>query len=550
MTSINVIDQQIIVHARFVDRARCKAVEGAKWHPSTKTWRYPASPAAALALITAFNGIRLLEVDTKFDILLKQMVETVKAGAIKDVTDLPDHPSKTPSWMHQRQAFAFARNLPATLLAMDMGTGKSKVAIDLVNEWGCRFVLVTCPLSVCNVWPREFRKHSLRDYKVLVLNKGTVPKKMQAAKLHVAACAAKRQPCVVVVNHESLWRSAFGEWLLKGKDGLPDLMIVDESHRAKTPKGRFSKFLATISLKIPRRLMLTGTPMPHSPLDIFAQYRFLDAGIFGWSFNRFKLRYAVLGGWQGKEVLGFQRQDELNQRIYQIGYRITKAEAMPWLPEQVFEDRYCAMSEKDRKIYESMERDFYTAVEAGEVTASNALVKLLRLQQITSGYIKTDEGVETALGQHKQALLYETIEEIPKGEPIVVFVRFIHDLESVCETAVGCGLTYGEISGRRKDLTDDATMPEDIDVLGVQIQSGGLGIDLSRAAYAIYYSPGYSLGDYQQSLSRLHRKGQTRTVVYLNLICEDTIDGDVYEALRRKEDVIEAILTRRPVDAE
>ena len=84
--------------------------------------------------------------------------------------------------------------------------------------------------------------------------------------------------------------------------------------------------------------------------------------------------------------------------------------------------------------------------------------------------------------------------------------------------------------------------------MGVQLQAGGVGVDLSAAAYAIYYSTGFSLGDYQQSLSRLHRPGQKRAVTYINLICEDTIDSQVYASLEHKRDVIETILTRRTFD--
>jgi SNF2 family DNA or RNA helicase len=78
----------------------------------------------------------------------------------------------------------------------------------------------------------------------------------------------------------------------------------------------------------------------------------------------------------------------------------------------------------------------------------------------------------------------------------------------------------------------------------VQIQSGGVGIDCSRAAYAFYYSLGFSLGDYEQSLARLRRPGQTRCVRYYHLVCEGTVDAQVYAALRERRNVIEAVLRK------
>ena len=97
---------------------------------------------------------------------------------------------------------------------------------------------------------------------------------------------------------------------------------------------------------------------------------------------------------------------------------------------------------------------------------------------------------------------------------------------------------YGEISGRRKDLTENATMPGDIDIMGVQISAGGLGIDLTRACLAINYSVGYSLSDYEQWLARMHRPGQTRPVRYINLVVEDSVDEAVYRAIEKKQDIV------------
>ena len=89
-------------------------------------------------------------------------------------------------------------------------------------------------------------------------------------------------------------------------------------------------------------------------------------------------------------------------------------------------------------------------------------------------------------------------------------------------------------------------MPEDVQVMGVQIQSGGVGIDLTRAHIAIYYSMGYSLGDYVQSLARLHRPGQDHPVAFFHLVASNTVDQQVYSALQSRQNVVAEILEIDP----
>ena len=97
------------------------------------------------------------------------------------------------------------------------------------------------------------------------------------------------------------------------------------------------------------------------------------------------------------------------------------------------------------------------------------------------------------------------------------------------------------MSGEVKDL-DEARFPADKDVLAVQLQAGGVGIDLTRASIGVYYSMGFSLGDYQQSLARLHRPGQKYNVTFYHLVATSTVDQQVYKALQNRRAVVEEIL--------
>ena len=199
------------------------------------------------------------------------------------------------------------------------------------------------------------------------------------------------------------------------------------------------------------------------------------------------------------------------------------------------------------KAYSSLETEFYTDVKDGTVTVSNALVKLLRMQQVTSGHVGLDESdgagkrKVTRIDDSKEKLLADVLEDLKPDEPVVIFCRFTDDLQRVHEVAKKLGRGSAELSGGRKEL--DAWEREDgPPILAVQMQSGGVGIDLTRASYCIYYSVGFSLGEYQQSLARVHRPGQDRPVTYIHLLAEGTIDVKVKNALAERADVVKSVM--------
>ena len=449
------------------------------------------------------------------------------------MTTVTDRGSMTASWQHQRGALAFVEDKPGSMLAMEMGTGKTKVAIDLMDGHDYRRVLIICPLSVVSgVWRGEFAKHSAAPWTILPLARATVKAKQAQAE----AALASSERAAVVINYESVWREPFGSWARKQPW---DLLVLDESHRIKSPGGVASRYCSRLSDRVPQRLALTGTPMAHSPLDIYAQYRALDKSIYGTSYTRFKSRYAVMGGWNNTQVVGYQHQEEFQEKLYSIAYRVEAADVLD-LPPLLTVNRMCELGPKARKLYRTLERDFIADLEEGRITAVNALSQLLRLQQVTSGYAHTEDDLDVEVDTTKADLLADLLEDMGK-EPVVVFARFKHDLEVVDRVARRLGRPSYEISGARKELS---LWNEGGGVLAIQIQSGGLGIDLTKARYAVYYSLGFSLGDYLQSRARLHPQGQRRPVEIIHLIAAQTVDEKVMAALAAREQVVESIMKR------
>jgi SNF2 family DNA or RNA helicase len=443
------------------------------------------------------------------------------------------------SWQHQLEAYHFAVDKPASLLAMAMGTGKSKVAIDLLTNWSARRVLILCPVSVRNVWRREFRKWAPDVFCPLILETGTVKQKAHQVERAFSSFTAEDRRMAVVVNYESAWRKPLGALLLQQEW---DCVVLDESHRAKAHSSRISKYVQVLADKAQRRLCLTGTPLPHSPLDVFGQYRFLDWRLFGKRWTPFKHSYGVPHPYIQNALLpnAFRNLDILKERFGRIAYQVG-ADVLD-LPPVSHHTRTCTLPPMAAKIYADMERDFFAEIEAGVVTAANVLVKSLRLRQVVSGFIQPD-GSDELVDVHdgKTDLLRDLLTDL--GEPCVVSAEFRYDLRTIRRTAEKLGLVYGEVSGRQNDLTEHATIPDGIDVLGVQYQSGGVGVDLSRVRYCILYSPTYSLGNHDQFLARVHRPGQEQHVHYYYLVAEKTIDELVYKALRKKREIVDIILS-------
>ncbi len=540
--TVQTVRGRLQVRAPFSFKDTLKGIAGAMWDKEVKAWTYPATSAAAGNLMAALPD---LEGDAAFEALIAQAGRAERAQAYKTASELPPIPGlRTQAWLHQRQAYWYVEDLPAAMLAMGMGTGKSLVGVATAVNTDAKAILVLCPKSVISAWERQFAVHPIEPISTVTLGggAGSTAKKRDAAIAALALQQRLGRPIAIILNYESAWREPMSDWLLKQPW---DLLIIDESHKLKAPGGVASRFVSKLARRAKKRLALTGTPMPHNPADIYAQYRALDPGIYGTSFQKFKFRYFDEDPFGGRLTVKPSMEDELNEKFHSIAYRVS-ADVLD-LPEAVHVYRTFALSSASAKAYKELAGAFYAEIGGGTVTASNALVKLLRLQQVTSGYVRDDDGQDREVDMGKRDLLADVLDDLAEHEPVVVFARFQHDLDSIHEVAAKLGRTSSELSGRRNDLA--AWQAGETDIIAVQIQAGGVGIDLSRAHYGIYYSLGFSLGDYDQSLARIRRPtadgSKPEGYAYVHLLAEGTVDEKVYRALQERRDVIESILAER-----
>lgn len=445
--------------------------------------------------------------------------------------------AKTRPWAHQVAAYWHARRLLeagiGAMLAMEMGTGKSKVAVDLI----CTLprvsrVLILCPKSVVPVWGVQFERHSPREYTVTALSNGSVRQRAALVAALRKGAGSSGGITAIAVNYDAFWRPG----LLKELAAFaPDMLVCDESHRLQAPGGKASRSAATLAKKIRYRLALTGTPMSSGPMALYGQYRVIAPEVFGTSFSQFRYRYAVMGGFENKQVLGVRDEAAFSRKFHSVAF-VAKADDVLDLPPAVDVRVSVSLSASAMKVYQEMDEEFIADVGEGLVTASNGLTRILRLMQITSGHVCTEDGTDVEVDRSKREALADLIDGMG-GEPVAVFCLFRKDLQVVREVAAEAGLPYCEVSGSENTLSAWRG-----GVIGVQIQSGSEGIDLTLARYAVYYSLNHSLFKYEQSRARIRRPGQTRPVTYYSLVAEGTVDEDIYLALERKQNVVEAVI--------
>jgi SNF2 family DNA or RNA helicase len=448
-----------------------------------------------------------------------------------------------PSWDHQKAFHAWARQRWAMghrglLGLLDMGLGKTKCAIDLACVLHVKTLLILAPMRVIDVWREQMEIHATFPYLFAALDdrvRGT-DRKTELARETLHKAQVQQRAAVIAINYESAWLDPFAGLSLN----TPwDLIIADEAHRLRSPRGRQSSYARKVALRSRYRLGLTGTPMPHAPDDVWALCQFADRRVFDEPYSSFLLRYAIRGGYYGKEIKGWHNLDDLKRKLYSVSFRVEAKDALPDLPPEMDQHLYCNLDTEARRVYDSLQRDFITWLNGPEqqVTVENALVLLLRLQQLTGGNIRTDDGNDRRIDRAKEDLLTEWLENLDPEEPVVVFARFRADLDAIAHASERAGRLCSEISGRMNQAP--AWKAGKTTVLAAQIQSAGEGQDFTRARYAAYFSMGFSLKDYLQSRKRIHRPGQTRPVVYYHLLARDSIDPIVLHAVEQRWDLVE-----------
>jgi hypothetical protein len=343
----------------------------------------------------------------------------------------------------------------------------------------------------------------------------------------------------------------------------PDLVVVDESHRIKAPMGNASRLLARVGRIVPRRVILTGTVMPHSPLDVFAQWRFLDPEAFGparpdgsrapATYSHFKSRFAVMGGFMGHEVVRFRNLDDLERTMALRAEVALKEDALD-LPSTTDVIVPVHLSPGEQRAYREMKANLAAALApdsgGGSVTVTSRLAQMMRLRQITAGHVKADDGAVRTVGHSKVRTIASLVQDTLAGEKrIVVFALFRHEVAALTQALDVAGTEVLVITGdtsqearqayrQRFGSSDPARL-----VMVAQVKTMSLAVnELVTASHAIFATLSHQRDDLVQARDRLHRIGQSRPTTFWYALAPGTVDEVVYQAHQDRTDLEAALL--------
>ena len=457
-------------------------------------------------------------------------------------------------WGHQKKARKRAERLNYYGLFFDVGAGKTGTCISMLRDkWALHRqllpTLIICPPVVIENWKREFLKFSKVSEDRICTLSGPGSKRLETFKSSESLIFITNFEVLSVASMQPLFE-AFLEW-------GPDCLVFDESHKVKDIKSKRTKKAIKLADVSQYRYILSGTPILNSLMDIFTQYRILDKGYsFGKNFFTFRAKYfydANRGMPKDRYFPNWKPRKEATAEIKAIlektSMHITKAECLD-LPPLVKKTIYIEMSKSQRKLYNDMRQDFIALVEGqGVAVAELAITKALRLQQIASGFVPLELGG----GERKNfkikdnpraQALKEMLEEITPGNKVLVWAVFKENYRDIREVCDNLKIKYTELTGDvaandRQGNIDKFYQDDEVRVLIGNPQSGGIGVNLVPASYAIFYSRNFSLENDIQAEARCYRGGSEihDKVTRIDLVATDSIDELVAKSLASKEEI-------------
>jgi len=495
---------------------------------------------------------------------------------------------RTQPFAHQEDAFYKTRDEPVKAILWEMGLGKSWLAINtaawLYKQEAINAFLIVAPNGVHRNWmDQELPKHLPID----VANKQVLWRsgKMTNANAKHAMEELIKTPylAILAVNAEAITRAQnCRTYVQRFLERRKVLIVCDESIILKSPNAAITKAMVALGRRAKYKRICSGVPITQGPLDLYGQYQFLRDGLLGYrSFYTFKHAFA---DWEEKlnhntnvkfeQLLGYKNQDKLLEACAPYTLRATKDECLD-LPPKVYERRPFTLGKEQRQIYDQLRDQYVAELSAMEsVPVVHALTRLLRLQQITSGFWPEQKGailctacegqgcaqcddigyvVQTtplrALPENSRLRALEAaLEEIPQNRQVIIWTRFRHDVELITKMLGPDNVAqyYGGIKNDARSESLERFRNQRARYFVGTARAGGRGLTLTEASYVIYFSHDYSYETRAQSEDRAHRIGQTHSVTYIDLVAEDTVDERLMEVVANKRDL--AALFDKPRD--
>ena len=463
---------------------------------------------------------------------------------------------KTKPYEHQLTALEKSWNKETFAYFMEMGTGKTKVLIDnmsmLYDNGKIDGALIVAPKGVIGTWHNQEIPNHLPNHieHVSVLWQSLINKK-QKEKLDELLKSDTRLH-ILIMNVEALSTS-------KGKDFASSflrthnaIMGIDESTTIKNSSAKRTKNILDLSTLAKYKRIMTGSPVTKNPLDLYSQCEFLSPWLLNFqSFYAFRNRYAEMKtinarGRSIQVVNYFKNLGELSEKLKTFSYRVLKEDCLD-LPDKIYVKRTVELTEEQTKLYKQMKTQALAILNGKQTTSMTVLTQLMRLHQITCGHFTADDGSTQIVKSNRIRELMSVLEEV-EGKAII-WANYQMDMAEIKKTIID---EYGENSvvdyygltpqeDRQQNIKRFQEDPECRFFIGTP-QTGGYGITLTQANTVIYYSNGYDLEKRLQSEDRAHRIGQKKSVTYVDLIAEKTVDEKIVKALRKKINIASEVL--------
>lgn len=423
----------------------------------------------------------------------------------------------------------------------EMGLGKTFTSLSIFQQ--LKFnndklkCLVACPLSLIEgAWRKEAEE---MGFTLWNLNDTLYPQK---------------EWDIVALNYESFVRSKKRMEVLNKILPQHDFMaILDESQNIKTHDSKTTKMFLTASHYFKHRVCMSGTPAPLDETDYWSQIRFVNPDVFSKNFYLFRNKYFCLSNGESEIHLSSPRgvaewyrrgfkyrinnkiKEDFFKQINSISHSANKKECLD-LPEKTYLTKYCYMDDEIKRHYTTMSKLMFAVVNDEQITASLALSKVMKLRQITSGFIINEGKVLKLKTNPKFELLKETLSEIGNKQ-VIIWASFVNDIKLITsglEGNVEC--IYGDTPKEKRAEILDKFRSGKTQYLVANPSTVGFGVTLTNCSYSMYYSLSHEGELYFQSQDRIHRIGQNNQCTYIHLIMKDSIDELVLTSLTNKWD--------------
>ena len=463
---------------------------------------------------------------------------------------------KTKPYAHQLRALEMSWDKKCFAYFMEMGTGKSKVLIDntaiLYDNGKINGVLIVAPKGVYKNWYSSEIPTHLPDHieKNMVLWQANITKQQQ--KYLDSLFKTGTDLHILIMNVESLSTKKGVDFAARFLNSHRTMMAIDESTTIKNPTAKRTKNIVALGKYAQYKRILTGSPVTKSPLDLYTQCEFLDPWLLDHqSFYSFRTRYAVMrkmnfGGRSVEIPVGYKNLGELSDKLKPFSDRVLKDDCLD-LPKKTFMKRTVQLTPDQFKVYEQMKKEALAIMNGKMTTTANALTQLMRLQQITCGHFKADDGTTQEINSNRLDELINVLGEL-EGK-VVIWAHWQSDVRQIIKAVVkdfgnNSFVDYYGLTPQDERQQNIKRFQED-DACRFFIgtpQTGGYGITLTAASNMVYYSNGYDLEKRQQSEARIDRIGQEKPMTYIDIICEDTVDERIVKALRKKVNIASQVM--------